>query len=133
MGVFDAFQIPYSALQRDHEDVIARASDAGGHHHPRRRRPRRARRLGRPPYYMVPATTMRDRWEDGELDELLDGMSRIEFTLRFTLSTPTWTRRSSAPETSTTCATTSRRRQGPAASRPVIEAKSRLAAAASSQ
>src|SRR5712691_9006204 len=29
MGVFDAFQIPYSALQREHEDVIARASDAG--------------------------------------------------------------------------------------------------------
>ena len=25
-GVFDAFQIPYSALQREHEDVIARAS-----------------------------------------------------------------------------------------------------------
>ena len=29
MGVFDAFQIPYSALQREHEDVIGRASDAG--------------------------------------------------------------------------------------------------------
>src|SRR2546428_6318124 len=29
MGVFDAFQIPYSALQREHEDVIARASAAG--------------------------------------------------------------------------------------------------------
>src|SRR5215208_4730127 len=29
MGVFDAFQIPYSALQREHEEVIARASAAG--------------------------------------------------------------------------------------------------------
>src|ERR1700732_601172 len=29
MGVFDAFQIPYSALQREHEDVISRASEAG--------------------------------------------------------------------------------------------------------
>ncbi len=29
MGVFDAFQIPYSALQREHEDVIQRASAAG--------------------------------------------------------------------------------------------------------
>jgi len=28
MGVFDAFQIPYSALQREHEDVITRASEA---------------------------------------------------------------------------------------------------------
>src|SRR5262249_51400979 len=25
MGVFDAFQVPYSALQREHEDVIAKA------------------------------------------------------------------------------------------------------------
>jgi aryl-alcohol dehydrogenase-like predicted oxidoreductase len=29
MGVFDVFQVPYSALQRDHEDLIRKASDAG--------------------------------------------------------------------------------------------------------
>src|SRR5271155_4543239 len=29
MGVFDAFQIPYSALQREHEEVIAQAASAG--------------------------------------------------------------------------------------------------------
>jgi aryl-alcohol dehydrogenase-like predicted oxidoreductase len=29
MGVFDAFQIPYSALQREHEEVISRAAAAG--------------------------------------------------------------------------------------------------------
>ena len=29
-GVFDIFQIPYSALQREHEHIIAKASDAGG-------------------------------------------------------------------------------------------------------
>ena len=29
MGVFDVFQIPYSALQRDHEDLISRAADTG--------------------------------------------------------------------------------------------------------
>ena len=29
MGAFDAFQIPYSALQREHEDIITRASSAG--------------------------------------------------------------------------------------------------------
>src|SRR5882762_9243761 len=28
-GVFDVFQIPYSALQREHEHIIARASNAG--------------------------------------------------------------------------------------------------------
>ena len=29
MGVFDAFQIPYSVLQREHEEVISRATAAG--------------------------------------------------------------------------------------------------------
>jgi aryl-alcohol dehydrogenase-like predicted oxidoreductase len=29
MGVFDAFQVPYSALQRDHEEVISKAAAAG--------------------------------------------------------------------------------------------------------
>ena len=89
MGVFDAFQIPYSALQRDHEDVITRASVAGmgiiirggvargapddwdGRH-----------------YYMVSNDVMRNWWDDANLDELLDGMSRIDFMLRFTLSHP---------------------------------------------
>ena len=31
---------------------------------------------------------MRERWEQARLDDLLDGMSRLEFTLRFTLSNP---------------------------------------------
>jgi aryl-alcohol dehydrogenase-like predicted oxidoreductase len=29
MGVFDVFQIPYPAVQRDHEDLITEAADAG--------------------------------------------------------------------------------------------------------
>ena len=29
MGVFDVFQIPYSAVQRDHEELISRAADTG--------------------------------------------------------------------------------------------------------
>ena len=89
MGVFDAFQIPYSALQREHEDVIAEASDAGMGIIIRGGVARGApddwegRR-----YYMVPNETMRDRWERAKLDELLDGMTRMEFMLRFTLSHP---------------------------------------------
>jgi aryl-alcohol dehydrogenase-like predicted oxidoreductase len=89
MGVFDAFQIPYSALQREHEDVMGRASAAGmgivvrggvargtpddweGRH-----------------YYMVPTDTLRRRWEAARLDELLDGMTRTAFLLRFTLAHP---------------------------------------------
>jgi aryl-alcohol dehydrogenase-like predicted oxidoreductase len=31
---------------------------------------------------------MRQRWEQARLDELLDGMSRADFMLRFTLSNP---------------------------------------------
>jgi aryl-alcohol dehydrogenase-like predicted oxidoreductase len=89
MGVFDAFQIPYSALQREHEDVISRASDAGMGIIVRGGVARGAPDdwEGRS-YYMVPAETMRDRWEQARLDELLGGMSRTAFMLRFTLSHP---------------------------------------------
>ena len=89
MGVFDAFQIPYSALQRDHEDVITRASDAGMGIIIRGGVARGApddwegRR-----YYMVANEVMQNWWDDARLDDLLDGMSRIEFMLRFTLSHP---------------------------------------------
>lgn len=87
MGVFDAFQIPYSALQREHEDVISRASEAGAGIVIRGGAAR-----GTPSdwegrsYYMLPGSEPKDRWEAARLDDLLDGMSRMEFTLRFTLS-----------------------------------------------
>jgi aryl-alcohol dehydrogenase-like predicted oxidoreductase len=89
MGVFDAFQIPYSALQREHEDVIDRASNAGmgiiirggvARGAPEDWEGRR--------YYMVSNESMRSCWETGRLDELLEGMTRTAFMLRFTLSHP---------------------------------------------
>jgi aryl-alcohol dehydrogenase-like predicted oxidoreductase len=92
MGVFDAFQIPYSALQRDHEDVIAQASEAGAGIIIRggvaRGAPEdwRGRR-----YYMIDANTLQSRWDEAKLDELLGGPSgegRVEWMLRFTLSDP---------------------------------------------
>jgi aryl-alcohol dehydrogenase-like predicted oxidoreductase len=88
MGVFDAFQIPYSALQREHEDVIARAAQAGAGTIIRGGVARGAPTDWERVNYMVPGTTMRDRWERAKLDELLEGSTRIEFTLRFTLSLP---------------------------------------------
>jgi aryl-alcohol dehydrogenase-like predicted oxidoreductase len=88
MGVFDAFQIPYSALQREHEDVIGQAAEAGAGTIIRGGVARGAPTDWNRVYYMVPATTMKDRWEQANLDELLNGMSRMEFTLRFTLSHP---------------------------------------------
>ena len=86
--VFDAFQIPYSALQREHEDAIALAASKdmgciirGG---VARGAPSDWENRS---YYMVPSETMKDRWEEAKLDELLhDGMTRMEFMLRFTLS-----------------------------------------------
>ena len=89
MGVFDVFQIPYSALQREHEDVIDRASDAGAGIIVRGGVARAVpddwehRRN-----YMVPTEVLRDRWEQARLDDLLDGMGRTAFLLRFTLAHP---------------------------------------------
>ncbi len=88
MGSFDAFQIPYSALQREHEEVIARAAAAGAGIIIRGGVARGAPSDWQRRYYMLPGATMRERWEQARLDELLNGMSRLEFTLRFTLSNP---------------------------------------------
>jgi aryl-alcohol dehydrogenase-like predicted oxidoreductase len=89
MGVFDVFQIPYSALQRDHEEVIARASAAGAGIIIRGGVARGAPSdWARRTYYMVTAASLRDRWDKARLDDLLDGMTRMEFMLRFTLSSP---------------------------------------------
>jgi aryl-alcohol dehydrogenase-like predicted oxidoreductase len=89
MGVFDVFQVPYSLLQREHEAVVSRASDAGAGVIIRGGVARGAptdwdnRR-----HMMVAPATMRSLWDTAQLDDLLDGMDRIEFTLRFTLSHP---------------------------------------------
>ena len=89
MGLFDAFQIPYSALQREHESVIERASAAGAGIIIRGGVAR-----GAPAdwqersYYMVSTEDLQQRWDGAKLDELLGEMSRMEFMLRFTLSNP---------------------------------------------
>lgn len=88
MGIFDAFQIPYSAIQREHENAIASAAATGAGIVIRGGAARGAptdweRRASQ----LVPGTA-KDRWETAKLDDLLDGMSRMEFTLRFTLSNP---------------------------------------------
>jgi len=92
MGVFDEFQIPYSALQREHRDLIAEAASAGAGTVIRGGVARGApsadkgwdiRRLPE-----VPEEHPREIWERAGLDGLLDGMSPMEFTLRFTLSHP---------------------------------------------
>jgi aryl-alcohol dehydrogenase-like predicted oxidoreductase len=85
MGVFDEFQIPYSALEREHESAVAEASAAGAGIVIRGGVAR-----GAPTNWdrARPNLPVQDRWEGAKLDDLLDGMSRMEFTLRFTLSDP---------------------------------------------
>jgi aryl-alcohol dehydrogenase-like predicted oxidoreductase len=107
MGVFDAFQIPYSALQREHEELIATAAEAGGG---TIIRGGVARGVPGPDevarQFSLDAVSeeqrsqlqpildtfaqRRARWEQVqvELGALLEGMSMMEFMLRFTLSHP---------------------------------------------
>jgi aryl-alcohol dehydrogenase-like predicted oxidoreductase len=82
LGVFDVFQVPFSALERDHAGVIGRSAAAGvgvlvrggvakgepGEGH------------GRPDVWAG--------WEAAGLDDLLDGASRTELVLRYTISHP---------------------------------------------
>ncbi|MCX7016576.1 MAG: aldo/keto reductase [Candidatus Sumerlaeota bacterium] len=82
-GVFDAFQIPYSALERRHENLITRAAEAGAGVIIRGGVAR-----GEPGAGLGAA----DRWarfERAGLDELREpGESRTAFLLRFTLAHP---------------------------------------------
>ncbi len=91
MGVFDVFQIPYSAVQREHEDLITAAASAGAgtlirggvaRGGPAEDKDWRQGPLG------LPEGQGRDRWQSAGLDDLLDGMPRLEFMLRFTISHP---------------------------------------------
>jgi aryl-alcohol dehydrogenase-like predicted oxidoreductase len=91
MGVFDVFQIPYSAVQREHEGLITEAAAAsagtlirGG---AARGAPADDKGWRQGPLGLDPGEGQR-RWESSGIEDLLDGMSRIEFVLRFTLSHP---------------------------------------------
>ncbi|MCL6459832.1 MAG: aldo/keto reductase [Gorillibacterium sp.] len=85
-GVFDTFQIPYSALEREHESYIAQAAATGagiiirggvGRGEP-------GAGLGTADRWQL--------WDKAKLDELLEvGESRTGFLLRFTLSNPDMT------------------------------------------
>jgi len=88
-GVFDVFQVPYSALQREHEAVIAKASAAGAGLIVRGgvARGAPATDWGKR-YYMLSGEALSGRWGEARLDELMDGMSRMEFMVRFAIASP---------------------------------------------
>jgi aryl-alcohol dehydrogenase-like predicted oxidoreductase len=93
LGVFDVFQIPYSAVQRDHEDLITQAADAGAGTFIRGGAARGAasedKNWSVGPLTQEPGLGQRN-WETSGVTDLLReaGLSNMEFILRFTLSHP---------------------------------------------
>ena len=91
MGVFDVFQIPYSAVQREHEELITAAAAAGAGTLIRggaaRGGPAGDKDWRQGPLGLAEGEGQR-RWESSGVQDLLAGMSRLEFVLRFTLSHP---------------------------------------------
>ena len=89
MGVFDVFQIPYSCVQREHENLIAQAAEAGAGIIIRGGAAKGA-----------PSESQRARernpellstWDKAGLDDLLEGATPMEFVLRFTATHPAMT------------------------------------------
>ena len=84
---FSVVQAPYSALQRTNEDAIAALRASGKAVVARGVTGRGAPAKG---WATRPIGTgegeVRDVWENAKLDELLDGMTRIEFMIRFVLA-----------------------------------------------
>ena len=96
MGVFEAYQIPYSALQLEHDAIICRAAEAGAGTIIRGGVARGATAPDhqdddKHDYWRAFAAQRRDLWVRAELDALLHELgdvSRMEFMLRFALSHP---------------------------------------------
>src|SRR5690348_1849982 len=91
MGVFDVFQIPYSAVQREHEGLITAAAAAGAGTLIRggaaRGGPAEDKNWRQGPLGLTEGEGER-RWVASGVDGLLGDMPRLEFVLRFTLSHP---------------------------------------------
>src|SRR5207244_8222944 len=82
MGVFDVFQIPYSAVEREHEAAIATAAQKGAGIVIRGGAAQGAPTEGKQ------AGLQWERWRQERLDDLLDGMTPMEFLLRSALTHP---------------------------------------------
>jgi aryl-alcohol dehydrogenase-like predicted oxidoreductase len=93
MNVFDAFQIPYSAIQRDHENLITEAVDKGAGTLIRGGAARGAASEEKNwtvgPLTQDPGVGQRN-WATSGVEDLINeaGIDRQEFILRFTLSHP---------------------------------------------
>jgi aryl-alcohol dehydrogenase-like predicted oxidoreductase len=93
MDVFDAFQVPYSAVQRDHENLIAEAAARGAGTLIRGGAARGAaseeKNWSIGPLTQEPGLGQRN-WETSGIEDLISeaGIGKMEFILRFTLSHP---------------------------------------------
>ena len=93
MDVFDAFQVPYSAVQRDHEELITAAAGTGAGTLIRggaaRGAPSEDKNWRTGPLSQ-PAGLGQRNWAASGIGDLLagSGMTPMEFVLRFTLSHP---------------------------------------------
>jgi aryl-alcohol dehydrogenase-like predicted oxidoreductase len=82
MGVFDVFQIPYSAVEREHEALITAAARTGAGIVVRGGAAKGAPTDGKQDGLQW------ERWQRVHLDDLRDGMTPMEFILRFTFTHP---------------------------------------------
>jgi aryl-alcohol dehydrogenase-like predicted oxidoreductase len=90
MGVFDAYQIPYSAVEREHEEAISEAARGGGG---TIIRGGVARGIPEPPpdypeRFREMIRARNERFEKTDITDLLGDMNPMEFLLRFTISHP---------------------------------------------
>ena len=130
---FSVVQVPYSALQRNNEDAIAALRKAGkavvcrgvaGRGAP-------AKDWATRPIGTADGEA-RDIWQKARLDELLDGMSRIEFMIRYVLSNDDVdTAIVATTDVSHLVTNIGYANKGPLAAETVEEAQRRLAAAGS--
>ncbi len=97
MNVFDVIQCPYSLVERDHEDLIhqARLNNVGVIIRggvARGVMVKDAALINDYPPFLQPAFRARRKlWSETRVDDLLQGMTPMEFMLRFTLSNPDMT------------------------------------------
>ena len=92
MNVFDVFQIPYSAVQRDHEDLITAAAAGAGtliRGGAARGAASEDKNWRTGPLSQQPGVGQRN-WASSGIEDLIKdaGLTNMEFMLRFTLSHP---------------------------------------------